>query len=199
MNAGEFGQQVEILELVELEPDNYSWQAVKKLWAKTEHQTARTIFTINTVMQRSTKFTIWALPELTLHHAIFVSDGNTHYYLADINKDTPGIYVLTALTVVPITCIAERTKTVTGDYNRPEVVKLPPVVFPGVLAEKYIRQTQEEPMSYTEARHILVTPKVITLDIGELVHIVGKPHEIVVFHGLDPYRNEYEILRRSDN
>jgi len=199
MDAGEFMQQVEVLELVEVEPDNYLWQPVKTLWAKMEHQTARAIFTINSVMQRSIKFTIWALPELTLHHALLFPDGNTHYYLADINKDTPGIYVLTALIVVPITCIAERTKTIKGDHNRPNTVNLPPVVFPGVLTEKYIRQTQEEPMSYTEARYILVTPKVITLRVGELVYIIGKPYEIVVFHGLDPYRNEYEILGRSDN
>ena len=200
MNAGELRWQADVLELLEIEPNEFAWRQKIRIWVKVEHQTARSIFSNNTIMQRTVKLMIRAFPELSLYNALLLlSDAGEHCFLTDINKDAPGVYLLTAVIVEPVKCKAERTTTGKGALNRPEVTKHQPLIFPGVLTEKYLRQTQEEPMSVSEAQYVLVTPKAISLDIGELVYINNLPYEIVIPHILDQYKNEYEVLRRSDN
>ena len=199
MNAGDFRHKLEILELVETEPDCYKWQKALIVWAKAEHPTGlNSVFAKNAMSAKTVRLTVHATTALSLHNALRLeSDG--HLALADINRDTPGFLLLTAAVVAPVTCVAERTVTGMGGYNRPAVSHKPPVTFPGIIAEKYLRQTQDEPMSRSDARYVLVTPKVIQLEVGELVTAGGFQCEIVVPHVLDPHKNEYEILRRYDN
>ncbi|MCL2045735.1 MAG: hypothetical protein FWG88_05060 [Oscillospiraceae bacterium] len=154
----------------------------------------------NSILQRSTRFTVHANTNITLHNAlIFATGGGGHCHISDINMDKPGFYILTAAFVEHQNCECRRTETGMGVLNRPDVVELDPLVFPGILAEKYLRQSQGEPMSYSEYRYMLVTPKAIELEIGELVEVGGKLCQVAVAHLLDPYKNEYEVVMRWDN
>ena len=200
MNAGALKWRMHLLELGETAPDVYEWQPASKLQARIEHQNAGAIFAKQGIMARSVKITMRRRQGITLHNALeLADDSKKHYFMTDINYDPPGFYTVTAAIIEPVKCIVERTKTGKGENNRPVVEELPPLVFPGYLTEKYLRQTQEAPMSYSETRYVLVTPKPMEIQTGELVKINGIPYESVIPHMLDPYRNEYEILRRQDN
>ena len=70
--------------------------------------------------------------------------------------------------------------------------------FPGVLTEKYAKWDQPEPYSVNQLTYVLVTPKGITLQRGGLVAVAGINYEVQAAHTLDPYKNEYEIVRTED-
>ena len=198
--TGDFKYQVDILEIAETSPNKYEWIKKSTVWAIAEHQSGSNIFSKIGISAKSIKFTLRrgsAYPEISLHNAL-VYEGS-HCFLTDINRDMPGYYVLTAALIEPVICSCTRSVTTIGELNRPEVTQLEPLIFPGCLTEKYLRQTQEEPMSYSEYRFVLVTPKVITLDVGRLVTIGGFQCAVVIPHLLDEYKNEYEVVRRFDN
>ena len=200
MNAGELRDKIEIMELYEAVEGVWDWRVKNTVYAKAEHQTSRSIFSRNGISAQSIKFTIREYPELTLHNAVnFATDNGKHCFVSDINRDMRSHYVLTAALVEPVRCVIERVKIVKGELNRPKKEQLPTLEFPGMLTEKYTRQEQREPMSYSEVRYVLVTPKVITIEVGQLVRIGGEAYEIVIPHTLDLYKNEYEILRKADN
>ena len=200
MNAGELRYSIEILELNEITEMVWEWRPKTAVPAKLEHQTASNLFSKNGLSAKSIKATIREYPALTLHNAFkLTSQGGEHCFLSDIDKDMRSHYVLTAALIEPVICTIDRVKTVKGELNRPETLKLPQTVFPGFLTEKYTRQEQREPMSHSEVRFILVAPKFITIAAGQLVNIGGEPYEVLIPHNLDEYKNEYEILRRVDN
>jgi len=199
MNAGEFRWRIDILEFVKVKRNEYAWLAKETVWAKMEQQATRSIYSKQGVTSKSVRFTVNSTPGITLHNAIALAPPETgHFFLADIDRETPGFDVLSAAVAEPVTCRVERTRTVKGEKNRPEDKKLTPLTFPGYLTEKYLRQMQDEPMSYSEARYVLITPKAIEIGANELVKIGNVFYEAVIPHTLDPYKNEYEILRRSD-
>ena len=200
MNVGAFTSQIDILEFVEASCNKYEWQAKKRLWASIEDQNANAIFSKHGHTVRSSKITIRSQPDLTLHNALALSPPDSqHFFLIDIDRNTPGFYVLSTVIIEPVTCVVEPTSTSMAKNNRPEIKKLPSITFPGYLTEKYLKQTQLEPMSYSENRYILVTPKSINIRTGELVKVGNMLCESVIPHILDPYKNEYEILMRVDN
>lgn len=200
MNAGELKEQVDILELVEVSPETWAWKVKERVYAKAEHQTMGNIFSKNGLSARSIKFTIRAYPDLTLHNALaFSTSVGEHCFLTDINPDMRSHYVLTAALVEPVVCTVERTSTSRGKLNRPVVTERQFLTFPACITEKYVRQTQQEPMSVSEIRYVLITPKAIDMHAGELVSVDSLPYEVAIPHTLDAYKNEYEILRRSDN
>jgi hypothetical protein len=53
-------------------------------------------------------------------------------------------------------------------------------------------------MAVNETRYVLVTPKIISLNTGELVTIGDATYAVEIPHTLDEYKNEYEISVRSD-
>jgi hypothetical protein len=198
MNIGEMDKPASLLEFTEAAPGRYGWAAKKSLWAKVEYPAAGSIFSKFGVTARSAKLTVHSDPGLTLHNALALPGGR-HLFLVDINPDVPGFYVVSAAIVGLVECQAERTAIGKDANNRPATERLPPLIFQGCLAEKYLRQAQGEPMSHTEARYVLVTPKAIEIQAGALVEVAGLDYEVAIPHTLDPYKNEYEILRRADN
>jgi len=200
MNAGEFDCRIQILQLADMGGNAFEWRVKKNAWAKKEQVAANSMFSKYGITARSVKFTIHNDPDLSLHNAIAKAPpGTGHYFITDINRETPGYNILSTAFIWPSKCTVTRTKTLTDDKNRPVIEKLPPLIFPGYLTEKYLKQEQQEPMSYSEGRFVLVTPKVIEIQTGELITIGGAEYEMVIPHVLDPYKNEYEILRRADN
>ena len=200
MNAGELRDSITILELCETAEQVWEWHPKTIVPAKLEHMTANSIFSKNGLSAKSIKATIRAYPPLTLHHAFRLpSQGSEHCFLTDIDKDMRSHYTLTAALIEPVTCTIDRVKMVKGELNRPVAQKLSPITFPGFLTEKYTRQEQGQPMSHSEVRFVLVTPKVIEIEVGQLVNVGAEPYEVLIPHTLDAYKNEYEILRKVEN
>lgn len=196
MNVGELNKKIEALSLIKVN-NTYTWSKDSDVWAKVEILKGINIFSTVGLATKSVKFTI-RKRNLTLHNAL--KWDNKHCFITDIVEIYRMYYEVTAALIEPKTCTVERTGEPTLDnLNRPTYSEPTIITFPACLTEKYIRQTQDNPMSEVEKRYVLVTPKVIELIDGELVSIDGTSYEVLLSHTLDEYKNEYEISARRNS
>jgi head-tail adaptor len=197
MNSGELTDRISLLELKRYE-NTYTWEPLAALWAKSERLTGNNLFSKVGLGAKSIKFTIRKWNDLTLHNA-FKWNGK-HCFLTDIHEIDRMYYEVTAALVEPKVCSIKRTgEPKRNELNRPIYDEPVLITFPGCLIEKYLGQTQNKSMAYTETRYVLVTPKIIDLDEGEIVIIEETPYTVIIPHILDDFKNEYEIMVKEDN
>lgn len=181
--AGRLDQPLEVLELRETASGVWEWITLRRAWAQVE-QTAKTnLFSKVGVGARDAAIVI-RRQSLTLHNAL--RWRGQHLFLTSItHRDRNHLDVGAAL--VELTeCRGDADEGETG------------IRFPGVLTEKYAKWDQPEPYSINQLTYVLVTPKGIALQRGGLVAVAGTNYEVQVAHILDPYKNEYEIVRTED-
>lgn len=197
MNPGELNEKIYVLKIKKIE-EAYSWEQVSSLHSKTERLTGNNLFSRVGLGAKSIKFTIRKKSDLTLHDA-FCWNGK-HCFLTDIVNIDRMYYEVTAALIEPTLCSVERTsEPILDAYNRPIYDEISHTIrFPACMTEKYIRQTQEQPMTTIESCYVLVTPKEIELLTGEIVIINDAKYEVIVSHTLDEYKNEYEIRERRN-
>lgn len=194
-DPGELGEQISVLELRH-ENSTYLWAEQADIWVKAEPQTQKNLFSQVGTGVKSVKFTIWKR-DLTLNNA-FLWRGR-HCFLTDITDIDCLCCEVTAALIEPQTCSVKQTSTPTkDDLNRPIYAPPEVIIFPACLTEKYLGYTQDRPMAVTETTFVLVTPKAITLTVGELVTVGGFQYTVIIPHELDSYKNEYEVTRKGD-
>jgi hypothetical protein len=195
MNPGEFNEKISVLALTSTD-NTYTWSRNADIFGKAERQNGSNIFSAVGLGEKSVKFTIRKRP-LTLHNAL--RWGGKHCFLTDIVEINRMYYEVTAALIEPTIWIIQRTGEPTfNELNNPVYGDPITITFPACLAEKYIGHTQDDPMSTIDKRYVLVTPKIITLDEGEIVKYGDIPYEVLLGHTLDEYKNEYEISARSN-
>ena len=183
VDAGSLSERLELLELRQTAEQTWEWVPIRRIWAKVEQTTKTNLFSKVGVGARDAAVVI-RRQSLTLHQALRWK--GQHLFLTSITKrDRLHLDVQAAL-VDPVLC---RDKT--DDQE-------PGAAFPGILTEKYAKWEQPEPYSINRLTYVLVAPKVIRLQRGGLVAVDGVNYEIQVAHTLDPYKNEYEIVRTED-
>ena len=194
VGAGRLNQPLEVLELRETATGVWEWVTLRRAWAQVE-QTAKTnLFSKVGVGARDAAIVI-RQQTLTLHQALRWK--GQHLFLTSIIKRDRMHLDLQAALVTVIRCKAIRYTTTVGAGNRPEKTEQPPVTFPGVLTEKYVRYEVED--TYAKARRglVLVTPKPIVLHEGDLVTVMEGPaaavYNVRALHVLDEFKNEYEM------
>lgn len=185
IDAGRLSERLEVLELREVEPGVWAWAAARRTWGQAEAyvQKSRELFSQVGVGARGVKLTV-RKQRLTLHNAIRWS--GQHLFLTAIIPQGRGHLDVTAALVRPRPV---RLRPENGER---------PMVFPGVLTEKYLAHGQEWPMSVNDLELVLVVPKAIRLRPGRLVEVRGAAWEVLVPHELDEFKNEYEIGRRAE-
>lgn len=194
IGAGRLDQPLEVLELRETASGAWEWVTLRRAWGQVE-QTAKTnLFSKVGVGARDAAIVI-RRQALTLHNALRWREQ--HLFLTSITQRDRNHLDVGAALVEPVSCTAQSCTTRVGAGNRPEKVEQPPVTFPGILTEKYVRYEQED--TYAKARRclVLVTPKVIDLSEGALVTVTEGPakavYNVQACHVLDPHKNEYEM------
>lgn len=70
--------------------------------------------------------------------------------------------------------------------------------FEGVLAERYVRWTQETPNAKHETGLLLVVPKEIELRPGDIIAAIGGRFSVRECHMLEATHNAYEIMKTGD-
>ena len=190
MQAGELKEPVEVLELQKSGTD-YAWALKHETWAKAEPQKGRSLFSAIGVGMRAVKFTI-RKQDITLDDAI--SWQGKHYFLTEITEIDHMYYEISAAEVEPKPCELVEKTVENDELNRP-VASAPEVTmtFPACMTEKYMGFAQQIPQSRADVRFVLVTPKVITLALGDLIRVEGIIYNVQVQHELDEHKNEYEI------
>lgn len=196
MNPGEMNEKISVLKLKGA-GDMFLWEQESTLWAKSERLNGNNLFSRVGIGVKSVKFTIRARRSLSLYDA-FRWKG-AHCFLTDIVSIDRMYYEVTAALIEPRLCSVKRTgKPVLNELNRPVYIDDVTLIFPACLTEKYIGFTQGEPMGVKETRYVLVTPKPIELQVGELVTIDETDYTVIIPHILDDFKNEYEIIVKGD-
>ena len=195
MQAGTFDSPAVILRLNQ-QGDTYKWQEAGRIWTKAESQSKTNLFSKVGLGQKSIHFTMRKRP-LTLHDAI--QWQGKHCFLTDIREiDRMYLEVTTAL-IDPISCTAFHTDQTLDALNRPAFGDIRIASFPGFLTEKYLGFEQKEIHTETQTTYVLVTPKAVVLQSGNLVQVGEDFYTVKIIHVLDEYKNEYEITIGRDN
>ena len=192
-------RKARILSLKETQEEGitrYRWEETGTLWVEGEATGRSTIFSKVGLGAEGWSFACYRPDSLTLHNALRV--GGEHFFLTAVRRQSPASASLEAARIAPRICRLSRVKIGVDEEKRP--VKLPPLQleFPGYLTEKYLTHRQEEPMAVGETLYVLVTPKALVLQPGELVEVEGKIFAVLLGHLLDPFKNEYEIARKEE-
>jgi len=195
-NPGELNEKISLLTLNQ-NGNTYAWEASSNIWAKAEQLNSTNLFSRVGLGAKSIKFIIRKNKNLTLHNA-FLWRGR-HCFLTDIKEFDRAYYEVTTALVEPVACTVMRAgEPKLNELNRPVYGNLIQVTFPGCLTEKYMGHVQNEPMATREIRYVLVTPKPIKVNCGELITINNLTYHVLIAHELDEYKNEYEIMYEGD-
>lgn len=195
-----FDKKAQILNLAEDAPDSFAWVESKGIWLHTEQQSKNNLFSKVGIGARSILFTMQPR-SLTLHHAI--RWRGRHYFLTAIDKQSPVCMEVTAALVDIRECTVTRPDDSLDEMKRPKYQSgsgdILVTTFPAVLTEKYMGFVQEAPMAQIEQTYVLITPKAVLLQAGNLVAVgtLGK-YAVRLCHTLDEFKNEYEVYRKGD-
>jgi len=193
--TGQIKEPATILHLSQ-QGDTCGWQEAGRIWAKAEPQSKTNLFSKVGLGQKSIKFTM-RKHNLTLHDAIRWQ--GKHCFLTDIREVDRMYLEVTAALIDPVSCIAFHTAQILDDLNRPAFKNIRIASFPGFLTEKYLGFEQKEVHTETQTTYVLVTPKAIVLQSGDLVQVGEDFYTVKIIHVLDEYKNEYEITMGRDN
>lgn len=201
IDAGKLDQRLEVLELQETAPGVWTWETVRKTWAQVEPDAGqrKNLFSSVGTGARNASLVL-RRQGLTLHSALRWK--GQHLFLTAVVPQGRGHLGISAALVEPVQCVAQPWHNQKGAGNRAERVDDPPVTFPGVLTEKYVRYQAEESYAKTSVIYVLVAPKSIELQEGVLVTVQEGPaagvYHVQTRHVLDAFKNEYEIAFRRD-
>ena len=177
IDAGQLRDPLLVLEMAEVPGGGWGWKAVRSAWGKVELTTSRNLFSSVGIGARGAEI-ILRRQALTLGNAL--RWGEQHLFLTAILSEGRLHLRVQAALVETVECRAGG------------------MVFPGVLTEKHLKWEQPEPYSINRITYVLVTPKTVELTRGKLVTAAGTNYEVQLAHVLDPWKNEYEIVRTED-
>lgn len=185
MTASDLKDRVTVRRLVyNAEEDAFSWEEESRPWAGAEADTRSNLFSAVGIGARGVTFTMRRSPRLTLYKSLLWR--GQHCFLTAITDAGRGFVEIKAALCETVTCRADADKDPPGCR------------FPGVLTEKYVGHTQPDLHSEVTTDYVLVTPKDVVLAPGSWVLAAGETYRVLAPHGLDPYKNEYEIRREED-
>ena len=201
VDAGSLDQRLTLISLQETSPNTFEWVEVGKVWANVTQDGSKNYFSSVGLGARNAKIIMRRSP---IDMAKALRWGSQHLFLTSITQRDRMHWDVAAALVDVVTCAMDRTTTQVdkANGNRPIKVQAPTVTFPGVLTEKYVGYTREDTHAKTTSTYILVTPKSVVLEEGDLVTVQEGPAKAVYnvqgSHVLDRYKNEYEIVWSRD-
>lgn len=198
-SASALRERLEVLELAAVE-GGWNWAPARETWAGVEVSDKSNLFSKVGVGARDATLVLRKQP-ITLHNA--VRWRGEHLFLTSIVEGRPGWLDVRAARVEMTRCRAASVRNGMGVGNRPVRNVRDMGDFPGVLTEKYMGYRLGETHAETERTLVLVTPKPVSLEAGDLVTLLdgpmaGEVWNITAAHRLDLYKNEYEINRKED-
>lgn len=174
----------------------FGWLPFHETWGEVELKTARNIFSAVAMGARTVEIKLRRQP-LTLDNVILRSDR--YMYITEIN-DTEDRHFVTVTTAQldPVICSAKQETFGRNALNRLVSSGARILTFPAWLTEKYVGRTQADPQVVLDTLYVLITPKAIELNAGDLVTVDGKVYTVWTSHTLDEHKNEYEISRKDE-
>lgn len=174
----------------------YGWLPYHSTWGSYELKQARNIFSAVALGARTVELKL-RRQTLDLDHSIV--RGERQLYITQID-DTADPHFLTVTTALldPVSCVCKRETFSRNELNRLVSSGEISISFPAWLTEKYLGRTQSAPQVVLDTMYVLITPKAIELNAGELVTVDGTDYTVYIAHTLDDHKNEYEIARKDE-
>ncbi len=188
-NAGEISEKTRVLSLVK-DNEAYRFNRGPIVMARVEYTDRVNIFSKVGIGAKTIKFHT-RKPNITLFNALEWKDK--HYFISDIKEHNRAYLEITTAQIEPRECKYIKNTTIKDELNRPKSSLETVLTFPGYLIEKYLGYQQLAPQAQNDMTFVLVTPKVIKLEVGDLIKIGEKTYNVRIVHDLVEYKNEYEI------
>ena len=198
MNPGKLRERGQILTLVS-EENAYRWEASGGIWCEVKETGKKNLFSKVGIGTVGAEITVRENSHLTCHNALLVR--GQHFFLTDIAREgiAPRYYKIQAAFVSPETAIVTRTKVTIEANGIPINGEITVAECPVCLTEKYIRSADEKAQVENTCRLVAVAPKVLECLPGDIMEILGRKYRVEVCHNMEPYKNEYEIERVTDD
>lgn len=200
VGAGDLRDRGRILILMERMPGVFAWVRDRPVWMQVELDSRKNLFSSVGLGARNAKLTI-RTQRLSLYEAI--AWGGRALYITSMVVGRDGRTACEAAVVDFTDCTASVEGEISRDArNRPVLGIRRTIRFPAVVTEQYVHYARDESHGVSSAGLVLVVPKAVpTLKAGDLVTLEGAqggPYDVQTAHLLDPYKNEYEIVRHQD-
>lgn len=206
MDAGKLRHRLTLLELhtvIRGTETAHQWAEDRQVWGRVELSDRTNLFSQAGIGARDAIITLRDTRCLSLFHAI--RWAGRHLFLTSMTRED-GFITAKAAVVCPSYWTATTFKTGVDRERRnsPKREKLPDIHFPGILTEKYLGHEPPEDLGHavSETRYVLVTPKVVQMNPGDLVTTretyISGTYVVEICHCLDAYKNEYEVYRKGD-
>ena len=175
-------RKIQILDYT-LTAQGYKWQAGRSVWASTARASRRALFS---TFGMSTTDTMDIVCHELLPLMQCVQIGDRKAFITEAVIESHQRFRMTAAFADVYACsyITNAGET---------------VAFEGLLTEKYTRYAEVNPYAVTDITCVLVTPKEVEIDHGKVIRIGDHDYHMTVRHLLDPYRNEYEVMRHDEH
>lgn len=200
IDAGSLNQRATILQIQEVHPRVWNWVSVRNTWMAIDEKTIKNLFSSVGVGARGCEL---ILRQQTLDCFYAIRYRDMHLLLTAVTPHGRGHLQVSAAKVHPLQCTAQREKDGLGKNNRPITRKYKIATFPGILTDKYAGYQRLSTHAETTQTYVLVTPKQIVLEAGNILSFSAGPlhksiGEITDVHLLEQYKNEYEFVIRKD-
>lgn len=176
IDPGKLDTQITVMEY-----RNGAWTDSGMLWASVDY-TAKVVYSSFAAGAEGYKLTVRANNLIKLDTALRVC--GKHCMIAALRINSRYVEIDAAV-VAPQRCTLRRQST---DVS----------TFEGVLAERYVRWTQETPNAKHETGLLLITPKVIELRPGDIIAAISGRFSVRECHMLEATHNAYEIMKTGD-
>lgn len=181
---------------LEQEGDAWGWLPCHETWGNVALKSSRNIFSPIAKGAPTVEISLRPQP-LTRRNVLFWNEKFLLVTAIDRTGERHSLKV-TAAVLNPVNCMLTRNRYKRNELNRlvPDGVTV--FRFPCWLTEKYAGYEQKDPQALVNMTFVLLTPKEIELNSGELVTIGEKTYVVAVPHLLDEDKNEYEIYRTEE-
>ena len=194
--------KVEVLTLQKT-GDEYRWERERSAWASVSTDSRSNVFSSVGTAAMGVTVTMRNDGRFDLSKAMRWAGKFLFPTAIEVGEARDRVAVKAAVCDFVSPCTATGYTTVLGEGNRPQKVEKTPLTFPGIITGKWSGYEKTDTHAAEDDTIVLVTPKEIVLEVGDLVTIeeavlqavynVQKRH---LLSGIN--KNEYELAFSRD-
>ena len=194
--------KVEVLTLQKT-GDEYRWERERLVWASVSTDSRSNVFSSVGTAAMGVTVTMRNDGRFDLSKAMRWAGKFLFPTAIEVGEARDRVAVKAAVCDFVSPCTATGYTTVLGEGNRPQKVEKTPLTFPGIVTGKWSGYERNDTHAAEDNVLVLVTPKEIMLEVGDLVTIqeailqavynVQKRH---LLSGVN--KNEYELAYSRD-
>lgn len=194
-NASELRERLDVLTLLETDARCWSWVPFHETFGKVERKSRRNVFSGAAVSAEAYDITL-RRQRLTKANALLWQ--GMPLFISAVEHDRHW----TRVSAVAVkSARVERSVERYGKNLLNNPIRLPPdkLIFPGWLAEKYVRAERDIPAVEITRTYVLIVPKALeVIPVGDVIKVDGEDYVVEVRHLLGADNNEYEIVYRGE-